>query len=229
MPHPGFHGVIALAARRVFTGRHWFALGLVFGSMLPDADGYPQAFAVIAQGMDPRLADETFHRTFTHTLFFPLAIALIFLVIHLFRKDRSLLNFGLGMAAGAAILHSLVDILGFFDGVGLLWPLWSINLYANVHLSDHQIQMLRSVNFLAFALYLWYLSSIAKKQNTNSGYAPRVRNYGIMQAGLFAVFFALTFVLPFKTYNTVDGAVFLLVAFPNVLWATWKMRETIES
>lgn len=229
MPHPGFHGVIALAARKVFSTKHWFALGLVFGAMIPDADGYPQAFAIMAQGMDPHLAEAAFHRTFTHTLFFPLAVAAVFLIIHLFKKDRSLLNFGLGMATGSAVLHSIIDILGFFDGVGLLWPLWSINLYENVHLSERQIQMLRSVNFLAFALYLWYLLSIAKQKNTNADYTPRLRTYVIAQAVLFVVFLALTFVLPFKTYNTVDGAAFLFLAFPNVLWATWKMRETIEA
>jgi len=229
MPHPGFHGVLALAARKGFSKKQWFALGLVFGSMIPDADGYPQAFAIIGQGMDPHLAESIFHRTFTHTLFFPLAIALIFLLIHLFKRDQNLLSFGLGMATGSAILHSLVDIIGFFDGVGLLWPVWSINLYRNTELTDHQVQMLRSVNFLAFALYFWYLLSISRKTNTDMDHQPRLRNYLFVQAGLFVLFFGLTFILPFKTYNTIDGAVFLLFAFPNALWVTWKMRATIEA
>jgi len=229
MPHPGFHGVIALAARKAFSKKHWFALGLVFGSMIPDADGYPQAFAIMAQGMDPHLAEATFHRTFTHTLFFPLAILLIFLLIYLFKRDLNVLSFGLGLGAGSAILHSLVDILGFFDGVGLLWPFWSINLWSGVELTDHQVQMLRSVNFLAFTLYFWYLLAIAKRANTNAEYTPRLRIYLIAQAVLFVVFFTLTFVLPFNIYNTIDGAVFLFLAFPNVLWVTWKMRKTIEA
>lgn len=229
MPHPGLHGVLALAARKVFSTKHWFALGLVFGSMIPDADGYPQAFAIMVQGMDPHLAEETFHRTFTHTLFFSIAIALIFLLIYAFKRNQSLLNFGLGMATGLAVLHSLVDILGFFDGVGLLWPVWSIDLYENIQLADQQLQMLRSANFLAFVLYFWYLLSIAQKTNTNTSYLPRLKNYVILQAALFVVFFALTFILPFKIYNTVDGAVFLFLAFPNALWVTWKMRETIEA
>lgn len=229
MPHPGFHGVIALAARKAFSTKHWFALGLVFGSMIPDADGYPQAFAIMVQGMEAHTAEEIFHRTFTHTLFFPLVIALLFLLIYAVKRDQSLLNFGLGMATGSAILHSIVDILGFFDGVGLLWPLWSINLYENVTLADQQIQMLRSVNFFAFTFYFWYLLSIAKQKNTNTAYISRLKIYTIAQAALFVIFFALTFILPFKTYNTIDGAVFLFLAFPNVLWVTWKMRETIEA
>jgi membrane-bound metal-dependent hydrolase YbcI (DUF457 family) len=229
MPHPGFHGILALVARKTFSRKHWFGLGLVFGSMVPDADGYPQAFAIMVQRVDPHAAEATFHRTFTHTLFFPLAIALIFLLIHLVRQDQTLLNFGLGMATGSAVLHSLVDILGFFDGVGLLWPIWSINLYSNVQLTDHQVQMLRSVNFLAFSLYFGYLLMLARKANTNTDYTPRLQNYIYVQAALFVLFFAATFILPFQTYNTIDGAVFLFVAFPNVLWVTWKMRNTIEA
>lgn len=120
MPHPGFHAAIALSVRKTFSTKQWFALGLVFGSMLPDADSYPQAFAILVRGMEPHAAEAVFHRTFTHTLFFPAAVALIFLLIYAFKRDVSLLNFGLGMATGSAVLHSLVDILGFFDGVGLL-------------------------------------------------------------------------------------------------------------
>jgi membrane-bound metal-dependent hydrolase YbcI (DUF457 family) len=197
--------------------------------MIPDADGYPQAFAIMAQGMDPHAAEAIFHRTFTHTLFFPLAITLIFLLIYLFNRDQNILSFGLGIGVGSAILHSLVDILGFFDGVGLLWPFWSINLWSSVELTDRQVQLLRSVNFLAFTIYFWYLLGIAKRANSNAEYTPRLRIYMIAQGILFVVFFTLAFFLPFKTYNTVDGAVFLFLAFPNVLWVTWKMRETIES
>jgi hypothetical protein len=56
-----------------------------------------------------------------------------------------------------------------------------------------------------------------------------LRIYLVGQTLLFVVFFALTFALPFNTYNTIDGAVFLFLAFPNVLWVTWKLRETIEA
>ncbi|MBM3125095.1 MAG: hypothetical protein FJZ87_08450 [Chloroflexi bacterium] len=197
--------------------------------MIPDADGYPQAVAILAQRMDPHLAESIFHRTFTHTLFFPLSLALIFLTVYWINHDQSLLNFGLGLAGGSALLHSPVDILGFFDGVGLLWPIWSFNLYADISLTDHQIQMLRSVNFLAFALYFWYLHSLAGITTRNQACQPRLRWHLFGQAGLFVVFFTLTLILPFNAYNTVDGAVFLIVAFPNVLWVTWKMWETIEA
>jgi membrane-bound metal-dependent hydrolase YbcI (DUF457 family) len=228
MPHPGFHAAIALATRKVFSQKQWFALGLVFGSMLADLDGYPQAFAIMLQGMDPNVAEETFHRTFTHTLFFPLGILLIFLLIYLFKREQNILNFGLGLSLGSALLHSLLDILGFFDGVGILWPYVSINLWSSIHLSELQRQLLRSVNFLAFGLYLWYLASLAGKNKTDTDHAPRVKLYAYIQLALFVLFAALAFMLPFKTYNTIDGALLLFFAFPNALWSTWKMRRTIE-
>ncbi len=229
MPHPGFHGVLALATRKTFSQKNWFALGLVFGSMIADADGYLQAFATIVLKMDPKLADDTYHRTFTHTLFFPLGILLIFLLIHLFKREQNILNFGFGMALGSALLHSLLDILGFFDGVGILWPYFSVNFWSNVHLSEIQKQLLRSVNFLAFGGFLWYLIALAQKTKTSLNYVATLKIYLYLQGLLFVVFIALAFILPFKTYNIIDGAVFLFVAFPNVLLATWKMRETIEA
>lgn len=229
MPHPGFHGVLALATRKTFSQKHWFALGLVFGSMLPDLDGYPQAFATIVQHMDPKVAAETYHRTFSHTLFFPLAILLIFLLIYLFKREQNILTLGLGISLGSALLHSVVDILGFFDGVGILWPYYSINIWSNVHLTDLQMQLLRSVNFLAFAIFIWYLMSIAGKKNTDLDYATRAKVYMYIEAALFVIFFSLALTLPFKIYNTIDGAALLLFAFPNALWVMWKMRRTIEA
>ena len=55
MPQPGVHAVLALATRKSFSTKKWFALGLVFGAMPPDADGYAQAYGVLVQKMDGRV------------------------------------------------------------------------------------------------------------------------------------------------------------------------------
>lgn len=96
-------------------------------------------------------------------------------------------------------------------------------------MTDLQTQMLRSVNFAAIALYFWYLLLLAKRANLNLDYAPPVKAYGFAPALLFVVFLGLAFILPFKTFNTIDWAVFLFLAFPNALWVMWKMRDTIEA
>ena len=229
MPQPGLHAILALAARKRLSARRWFALGLVFGSLLPDADSYPQAFAILVQKMDAQAAEAIYHRTFTHTLFFPLALVVLLSLISLVRGGQALRIFGYGLAVGMALLHSLVDIFAWFDGVGLLWPVWSVNLWSWLTLPEDVTNLLRAGNFWAFAAYFAYLAALARRAGTNAVYLPRLRRYTYAQLAFAAIFTVLAFLLPLKTYNLPDGAVFLLLAFPNVVWVTWQMRETIEA
>ena len=228
MPQPGLHAILALATRKTFSKQRWFALGLVFGALLPDADGYPQAFAILVQGIDALTAEAIHHRTYTHTLLFPLGVAVLLYVVSWIRGGQALRTFGLGLAAGMALLHSLVDILGWFDGVGLLWPLRSVNLWNWIQLPEVARSLLRAMNFWAFALYFIYLARLAHKSGMDRAYLPRLQNYTYGQAALGLVFTMLALILPSSTYNTLDGAVFLFLAFPNALWVTGKMRQTIE-
>jgi membrane-bound metal-dependent hydrolase YbcI (DUF457 family) len=229
MPQPGLHAVLALATRKTFSTQKWFALGLTFGALLPDADGYPQAYAVLVNKMDPIEAEAIFHRTLTHSLFFAVALSLLFYLISLYRGGRSLRTFGFGLSTGMAVLHIFVDIFAWFDGVGILWPLWSVNLWGWLELSDIVKNLLRSANFLAFGIYFVYLASLARHARVNDDYLPRLRLYTYAQFGLGIVFTILAVFIPTKSYNIPDGAVFLFWAFPNVLWVTWKMREAIEA
>jgi hypothetical protein len=59
MPQPGLHAILALATRRKSAMRRWFALGLVFGALLPDADSYPQAYAIVVRGWTPTLLKQS--------------------------------------------------------------------------------------------------------------------------------------------------------------------------
>lgn len=229
MPQPGLHAVLALATRKSFSNQQWFALGLTFGALIPDVDSYPQAFAIVLGKMDPIVAEEVFHRTLTHSLLFGLSVGLAFTLVSLVHGDQALRTFGLGMATGIIVLHIFVDIFAWFDGVGILWPFWSVNLWAWLTLPEIVKNLLRAANFLAFAAYFAYLAVLARRTQTNAGYLPRLRLYAYAQIGLGIAFVVLAVVLPAKTYNFPDGLVFLLFAYPNALWVTWRMRETIEA
>ena len=229
MPQPAVHAILALATRKTFSIKRWFAFGLIFGSLIPDADGYPQAFAILVQGMDAAKAETIYHRTLTHSLYFALGALALFYLISLVKGGRELRIFGLGLATGMALLHSVVDVFAWFDGVGLLWPTWSINLWGGFTMPELLGKLLRAANFWAFAAYLAYLASLARKASTNADYLPRVRRYMYGQVALGVVFTILAFVLPASSYNIPDGAVFLFWAYPNALWVTWRMRDTIEA
>jgi membrane-bound metal-dependent hydrolase YbcI (DUF457 family) len=229
MPQPGLHAVLALATRKSFSRQSWFALGLAFGALVPDADGYPQAFAILVNKMDPVEAEAIFHRTLTHSLLFAAAVILIFYLISLVRGGQGLRTFGLGMGTGIAVLHILPDIFAWFDGVGILWPFWSINLWSWLTLPEIVQKLLRAGNFYALAAYFYYLLVLARRAGSDGTYLPRLRLYTVLQAGLGALFTVLAFVLSVKSYNVPDGAAFLFWAYPNALWVTWRMRATIES
>lgn len=229
MPQPGLHAVLALATRKTFSRQPGFALGLTFGALIPDADGYPQAVAILLGRMDPIEAEAIFHRTLTHSLFFALFIGLAFHLVSLVWANQPLRAFGWGLATGMAALHTFVDIFAWFDGVGLLWPLWSVNLWSGLTLPEAVKSLLRAGNFFAFAAFFAYLAALARRARTNTDYWPRLRLYTLVQLGLGVMFVVLALTLSAATYNLADGAAFLLLAYPNALWVTWRMREVIES
>ena len=103
MPQPAVHAILALATRKTFSIKRWFAFGLIFGSLIPDADGYPQAFAILVQGMDAAKAETIYHRTLTHSLYFALGALALFYLISLVKGGRELRIFGLGLATGMAL------------------------------------------------------------------------------------------------------------------------------
>lgn len=229
MPQPGLHAVLALASRRIFLAYRWFSLGLVFGALLPDIDSYAQAAAVLLSRMDPLQAEAVYHRTLTHSLLSALGVALLFVLLSVVRGGQIVRIFGFGVATGIAALHIVIDIFAWFDGVGILWPLWSINLWGWLTLPAVVPNLLRAGNFFAFALYFVYLRDLANRTRTDAGYLSRLRFYTVMQLGLGAVFTLLAVILPPGRYNTLDGAVFLFWAYPNAFWVTWRMRDTIGS
>jgi len=224
MPQPGLHAVVALASKRWFPKKPMLATGLVFGSLVPDLDGYAQAVAVLLK-VNPAEAEATYHRTLTHSLFTALAIGLLFQVVGAIRSSDRTRWFGIGLMVGMAVFHGLLDILAWFDGVGILWPVKSVNLWQSVHLSELVTNLLRAGNFLAFAAYFFYFLKLAKEE---SPYLRRLRTYTILQLGIGIVMTVLAVTIPAKTYGFLDGGILLLWAYPNALWVTWKMKDTIE-
>ncbi len=197
--------------------------------MLPDLDGYAQAVAVSLAKMDPHRAEATFHRTATHSLLLALFIGIVFWLLSLAKKSKEIANFGFGIATGMAVLHCLPDIFAWFDGVAVLWPFLTVNLWSSVDLTETVENLLRSGNFFAFAFYFCYLNSLAKKAETSTNYLQRLRINTWIQFVLGTIFAVLAMLLSTKTYSLLDGAVLLLFAFPNALWVTWCSRDTIEA
>jgi membrane-bound metal-dependent hydrolase YbcI (DUF457 family) len=74
MAQAGIHSLVGTAMRRWTPERTWILLGIVLGSLLPDTDNLAVAVATVL-----KLPTEGLHRTFTHSLFTALAVALVFM------------------------------------------------------------------------------------------------------------------------------------------------------
>lgn len=230
MAQSGFHGLIGLYGNQVFLQRSSLPekerrdlkFGFVLGNILPDIDLIP---LVLLYLFDSKLA-MTMHRTFTHSFFTAGAIFLFFLL----RNRRGL---GLGLMAGM-VLHSLVDILVWFSGVELLWPLnlfglpGGVNLWANYTPPEIISSLLGAADYLAYGLYFLYLGHLALRQETNMDFLPRLRLYTNLQWLLTAIFVALAFVVKLSLFNILHYGLFSLVMMPLAIFITIKLRPAIE-
>ncbi len=70
MAQAGIHGLICAAVRKLTPARLWLMLGIVLGSLIPDADNLAVALATVLKH-----PTEALHRTFTHSLSMVVAVA----------------------------------------------------------------------------------------------------------------------------------------------------------
>jgi membrane-bound metal-dependent hydrolase YbcI (DUF457 family) len=222
MAQAGIHSLVGLSVRKWTPDRRWLMLGIVLGNMLPDADNLAVAVATIA-----KWPTEGLHRTFTHSLFFIAAVIAAFYLVAWISKRPHWGNLGLGLGAGV-LMHVLLDLLVWFNGVEILWPLPSwVNLWANVTPPAWWSKLMMSVEFLFFALYFLALDCIARKRGTDGAYLRMLRVWTAVQGVLFVVFTVLVYTME-KGYMTPYGALYLL-SLGLCAGVTIHMRETIEA
>ncbi len=222
MPQAGIHGILGMAVQKWTPNRMWLLLGIVLGNLLPDADNFAVAVATVAG-----LPTEGLHRTFTHSLFFVGAIIILFYAIARLTHNSKWNNLGIGLGIGV-VMHILLDLLIWFNGVEILWPIPSwINLWTNVTPPEWWIKLMLPVENLAFVLFFLFLAAKARKRQTDIEYLPKLRLWTIVQAVLFFVFMILVFTME-RGFMTIYGAVYLL-SLGLVFGVTMRMRDTIEA
>jgi membrane-bound metal-dependent hydrolase YbcI (DUF457 family) len=221
MAQAGLHSIVSLPLRKWSVKREWLMLGVVLGSMLPDADNLAVAVATITKSSTQGL-----HRTLSHSLFIILAIILIGYLIGQATKQSRWNNFGLGLGLGI-FLHSLLDVFLWFDGVAVLWPIpvW-LNLWSRVTPPGWWTTLMQPVELLFFALFFLNLYSLAQKQASDQGFLRKLRFWIALEAFLFVVFLVLAFTLS-KGFLTIFGVVYLL-SLGLAIWITIRMHSTIE-
>ncbi len=221
MAQAGLHAMAATAVRKWAPDREWLMLGIVLGNIFPDADNLAVAVATLTGG-----ETEGLHRTFTHSIFTIIAVMVVFYIVSVIKKRPSWNNLGIGLGIGI-LMHILFDLVIWFNGVELLWPLSSwVNLWENVTPPEWWSKFLMPAEFLMFALFFGLLVRLARNQGTDVNYRSRVRMWGYVQIVLFLIFLPLVYILE-TGFMTPYGAVYLLslgLAF-NIIY---RMRRTIE-
>ena len=222
MPQAGIHGMVGMATRKWTGAREWLLLGTMLGSFVPDMDNLAVAVATLTKA-----STEGIHRTMTHSVFFVAAVVIVFYIIGGMKKDDRWKTLGFGLGLGM-LLHSLLDLLIWFNGVNLFWPLGGeINLWPNgypsVWFHDFNEQ---AAEFLCFGLYLWFLGAWARKSGTDGEFLGKHKFWMWFEFALFALFFAA--LLLGKTFTIISGALYLVSLFMT-FFVTIRMRKTVEA
>jgi hypothetical protein len=151
----------------------------------------------------------------------------VFYLVSLVSKQKRWNNLGIGLGIGI-LLHILLDLLIWFDGVAILWPLSSwVNLWGGVTVPDWWTKLMQPLELLFFALFFLGLYFLARKQKSDLGFLGKLRIWTGLQTVLFVVFLVLAFTMA-KGFLTIFGAVYLL-SLGLAVGIAIRMRNTIES
>jgi membrane-bound metal-dependent hydrolase YbcI (DUF457 family) len=222
MAQAGIHSILGIAVRKWTPDRTWLMLGILLGSMLPDADNLAVAVATVA-----KLPTEGLHRTFTHSLFTILVVVAVFYIVAQVMKQPRWSNLGVGLGIGI-LLHIMLDLLIWFNGVAILWPIPSwINFWSDVTPPAWFDKLMMTAEFLFFALFFMGLSTLARRQGTDLEYLRRLRTWTWIEFDLFLIFTALAFFLQ-KGFMTPYGLVYLL-SLGLAVGVTIRMRITADA
>lgn len=222
MPQAGLHALTGMAVSRFAGMREWLLLGIILGTMLPDMDNVAVAIATLAKADTQGL-----HRTFTHSIFFVAAIVAIFYFIGTLRKQPRWTNLGIGLGIGVT-MHILLDLLGWFNGVYILWPIdYELNFWQDITPAAWFMKIMEPAELLMFAVFLYALGAWSRRYNTDREYQSKLRNWMIFEFVLFLIFTPLAFVMK-AGFLTIFGAIYLFSLF-MVFFVTVRMRETVDA
>jgi len=225
MPQNGIHAMVGIAARKWVPKKEWLLLGVVLGNMFPDLDNLVVAYATLA-----KLPDAAhYHRTFTHSIFTIILMVLLFYVIAAITKNEKWKNFGIGFGAGI-VMHVLVDLVLWFNGVELLWPIGGeLNFWSWFVMPAWLQILLDTGEFLAFGLYFLMLGSLAMRYGTDAERQGSSKTWAYIELALFALFTVLFFTVGTQgLLYQVFGGLYLLSLIVSIV-ITIRMKQTVET
>jgi hypothetical protein len=132
------------------------------------------------------------------------------------------------------LVHSFVDIFLWLSSIDILWPLGSfgvrsqINLWANVKVPPLWNNFLGATDFLFVALFFGYLTKLARRQESNPSFLPRLRAFTAFHYVCFVMYMGLSFFLDRTMFDIVQYGVIILVSLPMTWIAIRGSKPTTE-
>jgi hypothetical protein len=126
------------------------------------------------------------------------------------------------------LMHILLDLLIWFNGVEILWPIPSwVNLWSKAAPPEWWSKLMLPAEFLFFALFFLLLDVTARKRDTDGGFLRTLRMWTVVQGMLFVAFTALVYTME-KGFMIPYGVLYLL-SLGLAFGVTIRMRETVEA
>lgn len=224
MAQAGLHAVVGVVSRKWMPKKEWLLLGVLMGNMFPDLDNLVVAYATLAKLPDA----EHYHRTFTHSVFTILVMVTLFYLVAAFTKNEKWKNFGVGFGVGI-LMHMLLDLVIWFNGVPLFWPLGSeLNFWEWFTTPPWLKILLDTGEFLMFGLIFVIYGSLSRQHGTDGQRQSTLRAWTYAQFIIFVLFTALFFFMPeFPLLYTIFGAMYLVSLIAAVI-ITIQLRATVE-
>jgi len=231
MPQNGIHAIVGIASRKWMPKKEWLLLGVVLGNMFPDLDALVVAYATLAKLPDPA----HFHRTFTHSVFTILTMMLLFYIVAVVTKNEKWKNFGMGFGLGI-LMHILLDLVLWFNGVQLLWPFGSeLNFWAWFVKPVWLSILLDTAEFLMFGLYFLLLVSLSRKSDMDTNRQGSTKIWAYVEFGLFVIFTVLFFNVNStgldyakSLYYKIYGGLYMVSLIAGMIITT-RMKQSVES
>ena len=226
MAQAGLHAAVGYQMRRIIPYEERIFPALIFGTMIPDLDIIVVAAASLFYSIP--LAEEIFHRTFSHSFFTLIFVFLLFAILSELKKKPVLKSIGKGIAIGM-LTHLLIDTLIWFRQVDLLWPLplEPINLWSFWKAPLLALHILLALEFFFFRWYAWFLITKHIKEPGNQSWFIKYLNiWKNWETYIFLGFIILVIWNPpfFKILFGIAYIPSLIMA----LFSTYMSRDALE-
>ena len=227
MAQAGLHAAVVFPLRRVIPYEERLFPALIFGAMLPDLDIIVVAVASLFYTIP--LAEEIFHRTFSHSFFTLIFVFLLFAILSELKKKPVLKSIGKGITLGM-LIHLLIDSVIWFRHIDLLWPLplEPINLWQLWEAPTLVFNILLALEFFFFRWYAWFLiTQHLKAPGHQSWFIKYLNIWKNWEAYLFLLFIIL--IILDTPYFKILSSIAYIPSLIMALFSTYMSRNALES